>query len=122
MSTLFEKIGGADAVNAAVDKFYEKVLSDDRIKHFFDGVDMVTQAAHQKKFLTFAFGGAEGYPGKSLRDSHKALVDDMGLNDAHFDAVLENLAETLKELGVPEDLITEAAAITESTRNDVLCR
>ena len=43
MSTLFEKIGGADAVDAAVEKFYAKVLADDRIKHFFEGVDMDRQ-------------------------------------------------------------------------------
>ena len=44
MSSLYEKIGGAAAVNAAVDLFYTKVLADDRIKHYFDGVDMDRQA------------------------------------------------------------------------------
>jgi hemoglobin len=122
MSTLFEKIGGADAVNAAVEKFYEKVLADDRIKHFFEGVDMDRQAKHQKRFFTYAFGGAPSYPGKAMRVAHKRLVEEMGLSDEHFDAVLENLGETLKELGVPDDLIGEAASIAESTRNDVLNR
>ena len=32
MSSLFEKIGGRDAVNAAVDLFYQKVLADEKIK------------------------------------------------------------------------------------------
>jgi hemoglobin len=122
MSTLFEKIGGADAVNAAVDKFYEKVLSDDRIKHFFDGLDMKKQSNHQKAFLTYAFGGAPEYAGRSMRVAHKDLVENKGLNDEHFDAVMENLGETLKELGVADDLIAEAASIAESTRNDVLNR
>jgi hemoglobin len=45
-----------------------------------------------------------------------------GLNDSHFDAVMENLGATLKELNVPDELIAEAAAIAESTRNDVLGR
>ncbi|MGB1061385.1 MAG: truncated hemoglobin, partial [Ketobacter sp.] len=40
MSTLYEKIGGEPAVDAAVDLFYKKVLADERIKHFFEGVDM----------------------------------------------------------------------------------
>ncbi len=34
-TTLYEQLGGADAVNLAVDKFYERVLQDDRIKHLF---------------------------------------------------------------------------------------
>ena len=120
MSTLFEKIGGAPAVDAAVDVFYGKVLTDDRIKHFFDGVDMTKQAGHQKMFLTYAFGGAPNYSGKSMRESHKHLVEKMGLNDSHFDAVIEHLGTTLQELGVADDLIAEAAAVAETTRTDIL--
>ena len=122
MNTLYEKIGGEAAVDAAVDKFYEKVLADERIKHFFEGVDMVRQAAHQKKFLTYAFGGSPEYAGKSMRAAHKRLVEEKGLDDSHFDAVIENLGATLTELGVPDTLIAEAAAIAESTREDVLNR
>lgn len=122
MSSLFERLGGADAVDAAVDKFYEKVLADDRIKHFFEGVEMKRQAKHQKMFLTYAFGGAPNFPGKSMRAAHQRLVEEMGLNDSHFDAVMENLGATLKDLGVPDDLIAEAAGIAESTRDDVLNR
>lgn len=120
MSTLYEKIGGEAAVDAAVKLFYKKVLADDRIKHFFEGVDMEKQASHQKRFLTYAFGGAPDYPGKSMQMAHKRLVEEMGLNDEHFDAVMENLGATLQDLGVPADLIGEAAGIAESTRNDVL--
>jgi hemoglobin len=122
MSSLFERIGGSDAVDAAVDVFYVKVLADERIKHFFEGVDMKRQANHQKRFLTYAFGGAKDYPGRSMRAAHKHLVDDMDLSDIHFDAVVENLGTTLKELGVADDLIAEVASIAESTRNDVLNR
>lgn len=118
---LYEKIGGDAAVNAAVDVFYRKVLSDDRINQFFEGVDMEKQAAKQKAFLTMAFGGPHNYTGKDMREGHAHLVE-RGLNDSHFDAVMENLGATLKELNVPDDLIAEAAAIAESTRNDVLGR
>lgn len=119
--TLYEKIGGDAAVNAAVDIFYRKVLADDRINQFFEGVDMDKQAAKQKAFLTMAFGGPHNYTGKDMRDGHAHLVKN-GLNDSHFDAVMENLGATLQELNVPDELIAEAAAIAESTRNDVLGR
>ena len=122
MSTLYDKIGCAAAVDAAVDLFYTKVLVDDRIKHFFQGVDMKRQAGHQKAFLTYAFGGIPNYPGKNMREAHKHLVQKMGLNDSHFDAVIENLGATLTELGTAPELIQEAAGIAESTRNDVLNR
>lgn len=119
MSSLFEKIGGRDAVNAAVDVFYKKVLADDRINKFFDGIDMDTQRKKQIMFLTYAFGGPNNYDGKNMRDAHAKLVE-QGLNDSHFDAVVENLGATLKELGVADDLIQEAAGIAETTRADVL--
>ncbi len=116
---LYHKLGGEAAVNAAVDIFYRKVLSDDRISEFFDDVDMESQAAKQKAFLTMAFGGPNNYNGMDMRRGHAHLVK-RGLNDSHFDAVVENLAATLKELNVGGDLISEVAALCETTRNDVL--
>ena len=118
-TSLYDNIGGEAAVNAAVDIFYRKVLRDDRISHFFEGVDMEKQAAKQKSFLTVAFGGPNKYTGADLRRGHAHLVA-AGLNDSHFDAVMEHLGATLTELKVPGDLIAQAAAIAESTRNDVL--
>lgn len=122
MKTLYEKIGGEAAVDAAVEKFYAKVLADERINYFFTGVDMKKQSSHQKMFLTYAFGGLPNYSGKSMRKAHQHLVEEKGLNDTHFDAVIENLGATLKELGVADDLIQEVAEIGESTRNDILNR
>ncbi|MBE0435181.1 MAG: group 1 truncated hemoglobin [Methylomicrobium sp.] len=119
--SLFEQIGGEAAVNAAVDIFYRKVLADHRINRFFDNVDMEQQAAKQKAFLTMAFGGPNNYTGADMRNAHARLVK-MGLDDSHFDAVMEHLGGTLKELNVPDNLIEQVAAIAESTRNDVLGR
>ena len=118
---LYERIGGEPAVNVAVDIFYRKVLSDQRINHFFDNVDMEKQAAKQKAFLTMAFGGPHSYTGEDMRKGHAHLLK-MGLDDSHFDAVVENLGATLKELNVPQELIAEVVVICETTRNDVLGR
>ena len=119
--TLFEQLGGAAAVEAAVDNFYRKVLSDDRVAHFFEDVDMDRQRGKQKAFLTMAFGGPHNYSGKDMRAGHARLVA-MGLNDSHFDAIVELLGGTLKEMGVADELIGQVAAIAESTRADVLGR
>src|SRR5690606_21712386 len=118
MSSVYERIGGEAAVDAAVDLFYRKVLADDRISHFFDTVDMDRQRAKQKAFLTMAFGGPHNYSGQDMRAAHAK----MNLNEGHFDAVMENLGATLKELGVPDELIGEAAAIALSVKDDVLNR
>lgn len=119
--TLYEQLGGEAAVNAAVDIFYRKVLSDYRINRFFDNSDMERQAGKQKAFLTMAFGGPNNYTGTDMRTAHAKFVK-MGLNDSHFDAVMEHLTGTLRELKVPEALVSQVAAIAESTRSDVLGR
>lgn len=116
--SLFERIGGAPAVEAAVDIFYRKVLVDDRISQFFDSVDMDGQIAKQKAFLTMAFGGPNSYSGKDMREAHKH----MNLTEVHFDAVVENLAGTLTELGVKEEDINEIAGIALSVKDDILNR
>lgn len=117
---LFERLGGQPAVEAAVDKFYDKLMADTKISPFFKDVDMKRQRAKQKVFLTYAFGGAPNYSGLSMRKAHEKLVTEKGLNDSHFDAVAGHLQETLEELGVPKDLIGEVMTIVASTRNDVL--
>ena len=119
--SLYEQLGGDAAVDAAVDVFYRKVLTDDRVSQFFDDVDMDRQIAKQKAFLTMVFGGPVAYTGRDMRVGHAHLIA-RGLNDSHVDAVIELLGESLREVGAPEPLIAQVAAIAESARADVLNR
>jgi hemoglobin len=119
--TLYERLGGEPAVNTAVDIFYRKVIADARINYFFFGVNISEQAAKQKAFLSMAFGGPHEYTGRDMRRSHAKLVG-MGMNDRHFDIVLDHLRSTLKQLDAPENLIQEVIDICESTREDVMNR
>jgi hemoglobin len=120
-NSLFQRLGGASAVAAAVDLFYEKVLADPQISHFFEGTDMVIQRAKQTAFLTMVFGGPARYTGKDLRRAHAPLVE-RGLNDSHFDAVAGHLQATLEDLGIAGDLAAEVMSTAASTRDDILNR
>lgn len=119
--TLYERLGGAPAVEAAVELFYRRLLRDERTARFFDNVDLDGQIAKQAAFLTMAFGGPNKYTGADLRSGHAHLVA-RGLGDEQVDAVVELLGETLRELGVGEAEIGEVAAIANSVRGDVLSR
>lgn len=114
--SVYDKLGGSAAVDAAVDIFYRKVLADDRISHFFDTVDMENQHKKQKAFLTMAFGGPNNYTGKDMREGHKHL----NLTEEHFNAVAENLVGTLQELNVAQADIDSVVAIAVSVKDDVL--
>lgn len=119
--SLFEQIGGAKAMEAAVELFYRRVLMDERISSFFEGVDMERQAAKQQAFLTLVCGGPHSYTGLDMRKGHAHLVQ-RGLNDVHFDAVVEHLSGTLEELGVARPLIEQVLQAAESMRAAVLNR
>lgn len=121
MTTLYDQLGGAAALDAAVDIFYRKMLSDERVSRFFEGVDMERQAGKQKAFLTMVLGGPHSYTGKDMRTGHAHLLA-KGLNDQHVDIVIEHLGGTLKELGVADDKIAEVAALANSVRDHVLGR
>lgn len=118
MSTLYERLGGEPAVDAAVDIFYEKVLADDRISSFFENLDMFAQASKQKKFLTMVFGGPNDYSGEDMRTGHAHL----GIAEEHFTAVVENLMATLRQLNVAESDLSEVGDIVASVKDDVLNR
>ncbi|MCB1091102.1 MAG: hypothetical protein KDL87_06210 [Verrucomicrobiae bacterium] len=117
--SLYQKLGGKAAINAAVDLFYKKMLADERVKHFFDDVNMSRQANKQKAFLSAALGGPIPWEGKDMRTAHKNLPD---LNESHFNAVAENLQTTLEELKVDKTLIDQVMAVVASTKDDVLNR
>jgi len=119
--SLYERLGGAAAVEAAVDVFYEKVVADPLLKHFFDGMDMQRQRQMQRAFLSVAFGGPNRYSGRGMREAHARPLK-MGMGDREFDAVLGHLGATLQQLGVPAELIGAAAKVAESVRGDVLGR
>ena len=116
--SLYHRLGGKAAVEAAVDKFYVKVLADKRINHFFEDINMTTQHRRQKAFLSAAFGSPVAWKGKDMRRAH----EDMKLTEAHFNAVAENLQKTLEEMKVPQPLISEVMTIAASTKDAVLNR
>ena len=55
--SLYDKLGGPEALEAAVDLFYEKVLDDDRLKHFFEGTNMMHLVIKQVSFMTSCICG-----------------------------------------------------------------
>ena len=119
--SLYDDIGGAAAIDQGVDVFYRKMLKDDRVAHFFDDIPMEEQRNKQKAFLSFALGGPGDYTGKDMREGHAHLLE-RGLADEHVDIVVGHLGDTLTELGVTADVVSQVAAAAESFRNDILGR
>ncbi|MFG0217209.1 group 1 truncated hemoglobin [Brevibacillus porteri] len=116
MSTFYEKYGGEDTVAKVVDYFYDLVLADDTVNHFFKNTDMEKQRKHQTKFISYALGGPNQYTGHSMAKVHEG----MNLQPIHFDAIVSHLRAALTHFGVSEEDITDALSKVESLRDDIL--
>jgi len=99
--SVYDSIGGAPAVRAAVDDFYARVVADSRLTPFFARTDMERLKAHQRAFIAAAIGGPEIFTGRDMAAAHAGL----GIADGDFDAVVGHLVGTLTALGVPENTI-----------------
>jgi hemoglobin len=119
--TLFERIGGADAVRATVTRLYGKILNDASLLPFFAEIDIERLRRSQSAFVSHAFGCLHPLGAVNLRQAHKRLVA-QGLSDQHFDSVARHLHDVMVELGVPQKEIAEALAVVETTRAEVLDR
>ena len=101
MDNIYEAIGGAPALEAAVQRFYERVTADPQLASFFQGLDMRKLKVHQIAFLGQALGGPARYNGAGMQRAHAHLP----IEQHHFDAVGQHLVATLQEFSVPDAMI-----------------
>lgn len=89
--TLYEKLGGEAAISAVVDRFYELMLKDQRVNHYYKTVDLGKLTCRQKQFITLVTGGPNIYEGTDMKTSHCKL----NISTADFDVTWENLDKAL---------------------------
>jgi hemoglobin len=114
--SIYEKLGGREAVRQAVDMFYVRVMLDKRVNGFFKDVNLPKLRAKQLMFMVLAFGGPAEYTGCSLYDAHHGLH----LTEDHFAAISECFIATMQEMGVQQQLIDEAVAVLASVKDQVI--
>lgn len=119
--SLYDRLGGDFTLNAAIDRFYERMADDERLAIFFENISFDRQIKKQKAFMQMAMGKTDVYTGKSLRDAHRPLLK-KGLNDTHIDIFIGHFSDTLREIGIEEPLVQEVIALAGSYRDEVLNR
>ena len=111
--TVYDEIGGREAINAVVSDFYDRVLDDEQLVEFFEGFDMAELHAHQIQFISSVAGGPVSYTGREMRDAHAPL----DIEKEDFDAVATHLVIALRENGVRDEnieaILTEVAALED---------
>jgi len=112
----YAAVGGAPAISAVVERFYQLVLGDDRLRGYFDGIEMVRLKRHQVALVSQVMGGPVGYDGRDLRAAH----DGMRISPEDFAAVAAHLVTALTEAGVESDIIDRVVTAIAGTEADIV--
>jgi hemoglobin len=114
----YDRLGGAATVGAAVDRFYDRLLADPGLAHFFADADLPRLKRHQALVIGNVLGGPAAYQGQGLAAAHAQL----GITDADYDAVGAHLLSTLRELGAPEEAADVVGVALEAVRSQIVTR
>ncbi|KRE30979.1 group 1 truncated hemoglobin [Agromyces sp. Soil535] len=112
----YAAVGGGPAIAAVVDRFYVLVLADDRLRGFFDGVEMVRLKRHQVALVSQVMGGPVSYAGRDLREAHEG----MSISPEDFVSVAEHLVTALTDAGVEPAIIDRVVATIAGTEADIV--
>jgi hemoglobin len=81
--SIYADIGGSAALDAAVTHFYQRLLADESLVGYFDGIDLDRLKRHQRAFLSMALGGPNEYKGRNMAAAHAGL----GITNQAFSSV-----------------------------------
>jgi hemoglobin len=116
MKSLYDRLGGLDAIKAAVDSWVVRVAGDDRINRKFERTDIPRLKKEVIDQLCEATGGPCAYTGRSMRETHTGMKTTAG----EFDAVMQDLGATLDEFNVPKTEQDELVDLLRPMRGDIV--
>ena len=114
--TLYERLGGKDAITAVVDDFVGRVAADNRINGFFAKANVPRLKMMLVDQICEASGGPCKYTGRDMKTAHRG----MGITDAAFDALVGDLVATLDKFKVGEREKQELLSTLGPMRKDIV--
>ena len=114
--SLYERLGGKDAITAVVDDMVANIAADARINTFFANADIPGLKAKLVDQICEASGGPCKYTGKSMKESHTG----MGVKEEHFNALVEDLVKALDKYKVQDPERTELLTALGGMKGDIV--
>jgi hemoglobin len=117
--TLYERLGGYDAISAVVNDLLPRLMGDDRLGRFWqnrgdDGIAREKQLLID--YLCANAGGPVLYTGRDNKTSHKG----MGVSDSDWQAFMGHVDATLNAFNVPQQERNDVIGFIQSTRADIV--
>ena len=116
MASLYERLGGLDAITVVVDSFSARCAGDDRINGKFARTDIPRLRKMLVDQICEATGGPCTCTGRDMRATH----DGMGVTAGEFDALVEDLVATLDEFNVPKLEQDELLGLLGPMRSEIV--
>ena len=114
--SLYDRLGGVDAISAVIDDFVARCAGDDRINAKFVRTDIPRLRQMLIDQVCEATGGPCRYTGRDMRETHT----DMGVTRGEFNALVEDLVATLNHFGVGRAEQDELLAILGPLQGDIV--
>lgn len=117
--SLYERLGGYDAVAAVVSDFVPRLMADPQLGRFWqnrgqDGIQREKQLLID--YLCNAAGGPVYYTGRDMKMSHAG----MGISESDWQIMTDHLTATLARFNVPDAEQGDLLAFIESTKADIV--
>jgi len=117
--TLYERLGGYDAIAAVVQDLLPRLMSDSQLGRFWenrgeDGINREEQLLID--FLCSSAGGPLLYTGRDNKTSHKG----MGISESDWEKFIGHLNATLEKFQLPQQEREDVIGFIESTKADIV--
>ena len=113
--TLFDELGGEEALRRIIDRFVDKVFDDPMIGFFFRNASRQRVKEKEYEFAARHLGANVPYTGRPLRDAHAAHP----IMGGQFNRRLQILKDTLAEMHVPDTVRAHFIDHTEKLRAQI---
>ena len=116
--SLYDRLGGQDAITAVVDEFVANVAADTRINAMFANADIPGFKKKLVDQICQETGGPCKYTGKTMKDAHTG----MNIKDEDFKNLVEDLVKALDKFKVPEKEKGELLAALGAMKPDIVAK
>ena len=117
--SLYERVGGYNALAAVVDDFIGRLVADKQLAKFFGGHGNDSKKRIRQHVLDqfcAATGGPCVYTGRDMKTTHAGL----GITNAEWDAGAKHLSDSLDKFKVPEKEKGEILAFVTTLKKDIV--
>ena len=117
--SLYDRLGGYDAIAAVVDDFIGRLIADNQLEKFFAGHSADSKMRIRQIILDQLCAAARGpcvYTGRDMKTTHKGL----GITAADWDAAVKHLVESMDKFKVPKTEKDELLSFVASVKQDIV--